>query len=262
MNKVNIRKNELLEELEKRGKLSVSQIIDLFSVSESTARRLCTDLERERRAIRIFGGIQKLPDTYREMFLGNAANPDMTKCYEEKQRIAKAAASLVESEDVLYVTNGTTTYLTLLHIIKRIDADEIKDLLVMTNSLLHAEVLVGRARIILTGGEYDPIHRNLFGYIGEQNIQSAHYNKSFIGTRGVDLHKSLLALDVDTANMDILVSKQSDCSYILADHSKFEKRFFVVHQRFLPTHTFITDNELSLQNKQRAEELGINMIIV
>ena len=61
MGKVNLRETQLLEELKKRGQLDSKEIIDLFRISESTARRMCVDLERKGLAIRTFGGIRCLP---------------------------------------------------------------------------------------------------------------------------------------------------------------------------------------------------------
>ena len=62
MGKVSSREEEFLDVLKKRQKLSMTEIVTYFSISDSTARRLCVSLEKKGKIIRGFGGIYYSPD--------------------------------------------------------------------------------------------------------------------------------------------------------------------------------------------------------
>ena len=100
----------------------------------------------------------------------------------------------------------------------------------MTNSIVNAEALGNTCRVLLTGGEYRPHRWDLAEYLSQQNIKSAHFNKSFSGVDGIDLVDDLMALDMDTANMDHLMISQSNNVFILIDHSKFREKSFIVFE--------------------------------
>lgn len=248
-----------MDELNRLGRLSMPEIVEKFSISESTARRLCIDLERDQKAVRILGGIQKVVSATNNEYSYDIRT---TQNVGEKQRIGRRAAELVESGDVIYITGGTTVHQLVLRLKERIDEGQLHGVVIMTNSLSNAETLGSVTRVMLTGGEFRPHRRDLAGFISEKNIRSAHFSKSFIGVDGMDLVDGLMALDIDTANMDHLVAEQSEKSYILADHTKFEKQSFVVFQRFLSSHTVITDSGVDERYRRLAQESGVNMIVV
>lgn len=66
MKKWEIRRELLLKELEKEGKMTVEQIRDLLGISDSTVRRLIVELEQDSCLIRCFGGVQRIQPTARE----------------------------------------------------------------------------------------------------------------------------------------------------------------------------------------------------
>lgn len=262
MGKIDLRKEQLLFELNSRERINVQEIQELLNVSASTARRLCISLESDGRAVRILGGIKKLPDA------SNGDKPDYsydqsaTANVEEKRRIGQYASSLVRTGDIIYVTGGTTVYAFVLDLRERIRAGALHGVVIMTNSLANAEALSDTTRVLLTGGEFRPKRRDLAGYLSEQNIRSAHFNKCFAGVDGIDLVDGLMALDMDTANMDQTVTAQSDETFILTDHTKFRNQSFIIYERISARHTLITDDGLDPSLARQARDSGIKLITV
>ena len=100
------------------------------------------------------------------------------------------------------------------------------------------------------------------GYLSEQMVRNAHFDKCFIGVDGINMNEGLVALDMDTANLDRMVVDQSDAAFILADSSKFDKACFVTYARFQPKHTIITDDRIDQKMIDIADENGVLMHIV
>jgi DeoR/GlpR family transcriptional regulator of sugar metabolism len=262
MSKVDLRKEQLLRELSKQTRLSMSDIQTLFQISESTARRLCVDLEKEKKAVRIFGGLQISPTQMSENAAEYSYERRATENVEEKMKIGAYAATLVENRDIIYISGGTTAYELVKVLCERIRSNELANVLIVTNSLVNAEALSTTTRVILTGGEFRPKRRDLAGYVGEQTLMSTHFNKCFMGVDGIDLNGGIMTLDMDTATMDKIASEKSEHTFILADHHKFHKQSFVVFERFGKNHTLITDSGVEPELPRRAKESGIKMSIV
>lgn len=261
MGKVDARKEELLKELAKQTRLFVPDIQKRFQISESTARRLCSDLEKENKAFRILGGLQIAHAPIAEDAVEYSYERRSTEHVKEKRIIGTYAATLVQNRDIIFVTGGTTVYEFVIALRDRIRNNELSNVVVMTNSMVNAEVLSGTARVLLTGGEYRPERRDVAGYISEQTLMSSHFNKCFMGIDGIDLHDGVMAMDLDTANMDNIASEKSEHTFILADHKKFKRQSFVVFERFSKRHTVITDSGLEDDLLEKAVGIGLDLQI-
>ena len=100
------------------------------------------------------------------------------------------------------------------------------------------------------------------GYLSEQMVRNAHFDKCFIGVDGINMNEGLVALDMDTANLDRMAVDQSDAAFVLADSSKFNKTCFVTYARFQPKHTIITDDKISQEMIEFARERGIILQVI
>ena len=58
MSKIEKREQKLLEMLQNYRRLDIKQVADWLDISETTARRMCSKLERSQKVIRVHGGVQ------------------------------------------------------------------------------------------------------------------------------------------------------------------------------------------------------------
>lgn len=261
MGKVYIREAQLLEELRKRGQLDSREIMDLFHISESTARRMCVDVAKKGLAIRTFGGLRCLPDSGQSS-TSYSYNVSETEHAEQKQKIGEYASRLVKDGDVIFLNGGTTVQKMAEALIERIRAEDMKNVMILTNSISSAELLARHCTVMLTGGKLRVERRDMAGFMSEQTIRNAHFDKCFIGVDGIDLNEGLVALDLDTANLDRMVAEQSDVAYILADSSKFNKTHFMTYAQFQSKHTVITDDGIDREMIDFALERGIAIQVI
>lgn len=89
---------KILELLEEKQRMTTNDIVEIFGVSRDTARRDIVRLTKEGSVLRTHGGIA-LPKKRR---IAEYYELRINDKVEEKQRIAKAAAKLIHSEDVCY----------------------------------------------------------------------------------------------------------------------------------------------------------------
>ena len=132
------------------------------------------------------------------------------KHQEEKRKIAKYAASLINKEDIVYLDAGTTTEMML---------DYLKeyDVIYVTNGITHARKLMNAGfKVHLIGGEIKAVTEAL---VGEEALDN--FTKGFFGTNGIDLKRGFTTPDQKEAAVKKKAMEQCQKRYILSDASKF-----------------------------------------
>jgi DeoR/GlpR family transcriptional regulator of sugar metabolism len=262
MSKFEERTKLLLQELIRVKSIRMEDIQEKFGVSISTARRMCLELENKGKAFRSIGGIQYIPENL-ETFNKKYSYTDFsTKCFDEKESIARKAAELVIDGEIIFISGGTTAAHFSKALAERIRLENMINLIVMTNAFNNADILAGDTRVIVTGGNYRNMQRDLAGIICEKTIQKSHFNKSFVGVDGIDIECGLMTFDIDTARIDRLVIAKSDHNYILTDHTKFKRSSFISYSRIQNNCTIITDKGISEDVVKNAAVCNIQLLII
>ena len=101
----------ILKLLEERKSVTVTELRELLDASESTVRRDITALDKAGKLTKVFGGAVALNHKVTAYEPTVAQKSELNK--EEKQKIARYAASLIAADDFVYLDAGTTTGLML-----------------------------------------------------------------------------------------------------------------------------------------------------
>ena len=249
------REQALMNKLRMKGKLELTEVVDFLHISESTARRLFSKLEKEGKVIRVHGGIQlpgKNPLEY--------SFEQVVQTYiEEKNAIGTKACDLLQDGDVIFCDTGTTVLCFCMELTRRMEEKPI-ELRVYTNSLANFEILSPVVPITLIGGEYR-IHRKDFaGYLAELAISKVHFTKSFLGTDGCDMKQFFTTTDFDTARMDEIAMRNSDETIILCGSNKFLSCAQVGYAAFSDIDKIITDGKIPEETRKKLEKYGMEVI--
>ncbi len=227
------RQELILKFLKENGSVTVTEVKDMLDTSESTVRRDITALDREGRLVKVFGGAVAAENnavTAHEYTV--AQKLDLNR--EEKQKIAKYAAALIEPEDFIYLDAGTTTGYMLEYI------DE-KRATFVTNAFDHAKRLVSRGmKVLLIGGELKASTEAIIGNQAMRMLSGYHFTKGFFGTNGVAKKSGCTTPDANEAMVKQTAMEQCKSRYVLCDHSKFDVISPVTFAPFYGT-VFITD---------------------
>jgi DeoR family transcriptional regulator, aga operon transcriptional repressor len=172
----------LLDSLALRQRLSVAEASELLGVSPATVRRDFRELARQQLATRTHGGVvatfvaYDLPARYR------------TAPGETRERIARAAAGLVEPGRVVGFNGGTTTSATARHLAQRPDLQRGGEAMtVVTNALNIAGDLVLRPHIrtVGIGGVARPESYELHGPFAARVLADLLLDHLILGVDGV-----------------------------------------------------------------------------
>jgi DeoR family transcriptional regulator, aga operon transcriptional repressor len=120
------RQKQILSLLTRQGRLSVTEIVNQFSISEATARRDIESLASQGKAQRVHGGVVAVEQAPPELPILEREREQQ----EEKTRIGRAAASLISEKETVFLGSGTT----MLEVARNLRHH--KNLTVITNSLL------------------------------------------------------------------------------------------------------------------------------
>lgn len=105
------------------------------------------------------------------------------KHQEEKRKIAKYAASLINKEDIVYLDAGTTTEMMLDYLREY-------DVIYVTNGITHARKLMNAGfKVHLIGGEIKAVTEALVGEEALEQLDKYNFTKGFFGTNGIDLKR-------------------------------------------------------------------------
>ena len=139
------RYEKILALLDEKKSVTVAEITELLGISESTARRDITALDKAGRLTKVFGGAVTNSGSFVTQEPTVAQKVEIRKT--EKIRIARHAADLIEETDFVYLDAGTSTGYMLEFLAQKKAA-------FVTNAVAHAQRLAAQGnRVFLIGGE-------------------------------------------------------------------------------------------------------------
>lgn len=140
----------ILNLLNEKNSVTVTEIKELLGISESTIRRDLAALDKAGKLIKVFGGAVAADGGFTTAEPSVAQKAEINK--DEKTAIARYAASLIERDDFVYLDAGTTTG-------QMIDFIKEKSATFVTNAVSHAQRLAAQGyRVYLSdrrGAERD-----------------------------------------------------------------------------------------------------------
>ncbi len=257
MKKTLAEENVILKELQLNGTVTVKQAMEMLSISEATARRLFSRMERKGFGIRSHGKITMLDSAY------NFYRYDVSKALyvKEKKAIASYAVSFVKDGDVLFLDSGTTVCLFSMALADALRQNVLKDVKVFTNSYMIINVLNELATVNLIGGTYRHNRKDFCGYMAEKNIKDCHFDKCFLGTDGYSKELGFTATDFESAKICETAISSSDAVVILTDFHKFGSNALVSFSSGENVTLVITDSRLSQSKIKELQSAVINVKI-
>ncbi|NLW11934.1 MAG: DeoR/GlpR transcriptional regulator [Clostridiaceae bacterium] len=188
-----------------KKKATVSEISRMLSVSEVTIRRDLEALDEEGFLTRTHGGAIINGEENLDA-LNNYVDTDPER--QIREEISEVAIYLINDGDTLLLSPGLTN----LAIARKLNRK--KDLVVLTTDIRIAEELTTHpsARIILPGGDLDPLTHSLIGPPALAGLEQYYVSKAFIEVDGIHLKRGFSIkhpsqLDVLKRMMDIATQK-------------------------------------------------------
>ena len=246
----------LCDYLNASSRISLSEASLLLNVSESTARRLFTRLEQTGKAIRIHGGLQRIPEIIEEYSFEQAE----TKKLLEKKSISQAVISEIEGCSSIYLDSGSTVLQVSVALANFLRGKETPLPTIFTNSLRNMAVLTDVAPIQLIGGMYRIQRRDFCGFIAEHALKQLHFDICILGTDGCKISDGFTTTDFDTAKLNEIVITRSSKKIVVADATKFTTGAMIRYAQIHEIDKIYTDASLLSTIDEPYNKLGVKIV--
>ena len=210
------RQNNIFEIITERKYCTVQFLSKRLYVAPITIRRDLSEMESAGLVIRCYGGATIPEYENREVpfEIRNKSNSSA------KEELAKKAAKLINTGDIVFLDASTTVN----HITDHITSEQ--NLTVITNSTLVAEKLKSKhIRCYLTGGIVIENSHALVGSIAEQALSGVYANVCFFSAQGIDENGVISDQSEAESSLRRQLIKNSKKQYFIFDSSKYNKRF-------------------------------------
>ena len=214
------RRNEILEKLQTDRRVVVSELSQLYDVSEETIRRDLEKLVNDGYAIKSYGGAVMNENVNIELPYDIRKNRNIVG----KQHIADLVSKIVKDGDSIMLDASSTA----VYIAKTLQEKGKKNLTVITNSIeIIIELFDAQDWTILsTGGASREGSFALVGPQTDKMIRSYHVDKAIISCKGIDVDAGMTDSDELHANNKATMLAAATEKILAIDSSKFDKTAF------------------------------------
>ena len=253
------RRQQILGLVNERGDTLVSELKELFGVSEVTLRADLAALASRGLVVRTHGGATS-PDRGLKALELTFATRDHSHV-ELKTRIGAAAASLIQNGQSV-VLDASTTGLQIARALRR--QPPLQDVTVITNGVHTALELLDLPGVntILTGGQLRATAVSLTGVLAADLLGKVHASVGFFGAKGLTIGQGLT--DVNLQEVEMKAAMAAVCERVVAivDHTKLGQ---VGLATFVPLHRLaivITDDGADPASVAELEHAGVEVRLV
>lgn len=248
------RRREILEIVNREGRVVVQDLAHRFTVSHVTIR---SDLE----ILHGRGLVQRTHGGALPIKFGALLDPSLREKEElhrtEKQKIAEAAAALVKEGESVVLDSGTTT--TAIARLLR----ELRNLTVITNALnIAAELASTPVDLILTGGTLRQNSFSLVGPLAEETLRRLSADILFLGVDGFDVCFGLTTPNLLEARVNRVMMDIARRIVVVCDASKFGCRSLSLISPLSRIHQVITDIRIPKADLHALKQSGLEITLV
>ena len=246
------RRNLILEKLQAEKRVVVSELSQLYDVSEETIRRDLDKLEKEGLAIKSYGGAVINEDVSIDLPFNVRKNQNVTG----KQKMAELAASLVKDGDHIFLDASTTA----VFVAKALKEKE--RLTVITNSM---EILLELAdvsgwNIISTGGVMKEGYLAFLGSKTDESIRSYYVDKVIFSCKALDLEWGIMESQEAFGSTKRAMIGSGRKKILVVDSSKFDQTAFSVAGSMKEVDIIVTDKEPTERWKKHFEKFNVKCL--
>ncbi|MCI1965241.1 MAG: DeoR/GlpR family DNA-binding transcription regulator [Oscillospiraceae bacterium] len=226
---------EIKNYIYERRTATLDEICDYFQVSKSTLRRDLDSILQSNDIKKIYGGVTALPK--KELVPFQERN---ISHLESKRKIAAAAATLVQDNDIIFIDSGTTT-LPIIDYIK-----DSRNITVLTNNveIIFQAIPYDNINIISLAGTLNRKTLSFTGNSAAQTLQNYNISKAFMAATGFSIANGLTHSSPPESDIKRMAIERSQQIYLLADSSKCGHVSLITYCDLNRIDALITESEL------------------
>lgn len=247
------RRQFILKELRRTGKVTVDDMAHGLSVSLATIRTDLSTLEGKGMLRRTHGGAMLQESTLYEPPYAVRERSQSA----EKRAIAAVCASMVSDEETILLDAGTTVYEIALQLRNR------NGLRIATNSLKIAIMMMDNPKIdvVLLGGQVNSKRWAIMGDLVLHSLEAIRVDHAFLSFNGIDAKAGYTSVDFDAASIKRMMMDHARQVVVAADHSKVGQIAFARVSPISPEHTLVFDSGVEPSKLPPFKDLGVEVIL-
>jgi len=243
----------ILEQLNKKGFVRVTEISELLGVSGATIRKDLRVMESQHLLYRNHGSASLMTPKVVDLPVQEKSKINS----EQKLDIARLADTLIDEDDSLILTSGST----------------IESLALAMTSHGHLNVVTPSIRVGVYLSEKDDIDIMMLGgrlvvkslsvrdSYSEEGLKYVNCAKMFFSCDGLDVDAGVTTAFVEEARITSSMMDAASQVILLVDSSKIGKSGFGKICDISRLDVLITDSGISQSVRERIEELGVQVLI-
>lgn len=249
------RHKQILDILERDGKVLVKDLSSQFEVSESMIRKDLQVLEKEHLLQRTYGGAINIKRN-----IASAENlfKRVEKDIDLKKAIAEKACNLIQDNDTVFLDASSISYMLTKLLIQNNKRITLITNMVEIASLLHVDLSM---KVIFIGGDYSSLVGGNVGFHSIEQIKQYICDKAFIGCSGINVTNDNISTctseDAGSKKAAISISKEL---YLLAPNERFSLDGIYNFSRVSDFNGIITEAEPSDAIMDLLKQYDIDLI--
>jgi len=235
------------------GSVTVAGLEKELGISAATARRDLALLERQGKVKRTHGGAVPPGLTQHE----DSFQQRLGEAVEQKKRLARAAAALLEADETVFIDSSTTAY----YAARRILAGT-SGITCLTNLVpvmdLFSTADPSRTSMVGLGGIFRALTLSFVGPCTIHTIESYLADRAFLSVKGITAEGYLTDINPLEAEVKKAMIRHAERPVLLVDGRKFEQRGFSVIAHVSVVSLVIKD-DAGRAHVEALEDLGVNV---
>lgn len=243
----------ILERLQQDGNVKVADLYDMLKVSAVTIRKDLKLLEDKNLLFRTHGNIGLSNPYSKDRNVSEKENISI----EQKIRIGKKAAEMLEAGEAIIIASGTT----LLQMAKEISTDMRLTVLASAMNISMALLDKPNIEIVQLGGIVRKSSTSVTGSYAEGILDNFTCSKLFLGVDGIDVKQGCTTSNMMEAQLNRAMIRTAQKTILLTDSSKFGKMGFGKICPLTDIDQIITDEGITDVMVKELEQIGVEIII-
>ena len=243
----------ILQMLEQKAEVQVTEISRETGISEVTIRKDLTILQGRHLLLRTRGGAMRKPVENQNQ--EKAVEIKRMFNFKEKERIGEEAAKLIKDGDYIMFDSGTTTMEVARHL------DKFHNLHIITNAMDIATELMKYKRfdVVMIGGNVRSNSLSTVGPLALSVIRNFSRYKLFLGVDSFSLEDGISTHNLEEALLNQIMIQQAEKVIAVFDSSKFNKRSYVHVADTTKINYIVTDRAIPTGLTARLKSLGVEV---
>lgn len=246
----------ILSVLREKPVATVRELVLLTESSEATIRRDIAALSRQKKLLKMRGGVEALNAPLTTGLAGRPFAYNKSLNVDRKRAIARKAVDMCEDGEAIIINGGTTTFQMVHYLTTR-------HLQVFTNSFPIADHLLSHSRntVIVPGGTLYREQNIILSPFSDDGSRHFAARIMFMGAQSIG-PLGIMEADPLIIQAEEKLISQAETLVILADSSKFTRRSTLVLCSLERVTRIVTDNGISDAAAAMIEEAGVDLIVV